>query len=97
MSPAKLACSVARSLDSEETVLDLMLENTGETPAMMLRLKAVDSADGDLITPVLYSDNYFFVMPGETKKVTVRLRNEDIAGQAELAVSGFNVKEIKLK
>ena len=34
-------------------------------------------------------------MPGETKQVTVRLRNEDIAGNAELSVSGFNVKETK--
>lgn len=95
--PARLSCSLKQSSIDEETVLELTMENTGETPAMMLRLKAVDSVGGDLIVPVLYSDNYFFVMPGETKNVTVRLRNEDIAGRAELAVSGFNVKEIKLQ
>ena len=97
VAPAQLSCSLARSGAGEETVLDLTLENTGNTPAMMLRLKAVDSADGDLVTPVLYSDNYFFLMPGETRRVTVRLQNEDIAGRAELAVSGFNVQEIKLR
>ena len=95
--PAQLTCSLKRSSTDEETILELTLENTGETPALMLRLKAVDSADGDLIVPVLYSDNYFFLMPGETKPVTVRLRNEDIAGRAELSLSGFNVKKIPVK
>lgn len=48
------------------------LKNTGAVPALMIRLKAVDSATGDLALPVWYSDNYFFLMPGESKEVEVK-------------------------
>lgn len=77
--------------------LALRLENTGEKPAMMLRMKVTDSSTGDLIVPVLYSDNYFFLMPGESKTVTVKVRKEDCAGKPYIALSGFNVPETNLK
>jgi hypothetical protein len=64
---------------------------------MMLRLKAVDKATGDLVLPVLYSDNYFFLMPGDSKTVTVKVRKEDCAGKPYIALSGFNVPETNLK
>ena len=41
----------------------------------MIRLKALDSATGDLILPVWYSDNYFFLMPGESKEVEVGIES----------------------
>ena len=73
--------------------LALRLENTGEKPAMMLRMKVTDSSTGDLIVPVLYSDNYFFLMPGESREVAIRLQKEDVAGLPKVSVSGFNVEE----
>lgn len=51
------------------------VQNTGEVPALMIRLKALDSATGDLILPVWYSDNYFFLMPGESKEVEVGIES----------------------
>ena len=60
---------------------------------MMLRLKATDPSTGDLVLPVFYSDNYFFLMPGEKKQVTVRVRKEDCASAPRLRIEGFNVKE----
>ena len=47
------------------------LRNSGRVPATMIRIKAVDTATGDLALPVWYSDNYFFLMPGESREVTV--------------------------
>ena len=49
------------------------IENRGKTPALMLRLKAVDSGTQDLVLPIWYSDNYFSLMPGESKEVEVRV------------------------
>ncbi|MBR1869958.1 MAG: beta-glycosidase, partial [Bacteroidales bacterium] len=69
------------------------LENNSRRPAMMLRLKATDPSTGDLVLPVFYSDNYFFLMPGEKKQVTVRVRKEDCASAPRLRIEGFNVKE----
>ena len=91
MPPATLRGSVRRFDEGEETVLELRLENTGTVPALMLQVEARDSSDGDLIVPVLYSDNYFFLMPGEEKQIRIRMRREDIRGKAEATVSGFNL------
>ena len=80
-----------RTLDREdEYALDVTLENRGKVPAMMVRLKLVDSLGGDLILPVWYTDNYFFLMPGQSKTVTARVRKEDCAGVPELALECFN-------
>ena len=69
------------------------VNNDGPVPAMMLRLKAMDPVTGDLVLPVIYSDNYFFLMPGESRTLTVTVRGEDCAGVPYLTLSGFNVPE----
>ena len=53
----------------------VQVRNEGKVPALMIRLKAMDSATGDLILPVWYSDNYFFLMPGESEEVEVRVES----------------------
>ena len=45
----------------------------------MLRLN-LKGTDGEQILPVLWSDNYFHLMPGETKTVTVSYLLEDGRG-----------------
>ena len=66
--------------------------NKSDVPAMMIRVKAVDSKTGDLILPVWYSDNYFFIMGGETKTVTINVRDEDCKGKPVIGFEGFNCK-----
>jgi len=89
-------CKVTRSATGSEYCFTVKVSNDAKVPAMMLRLKAMDSATGDLVLPVLYSDNYFFLMPGESRTLTVKVRKEDCAGKPYLALSGFNVDERKL-
>lgn len=65
--------------------------NKSDVPALMLRLKACDKT-GNLVTPVIYSDNYFFLMQGETKTVDVEVSDFDSRGTApKFEISGFNV------
>lgn len=85
-----------RSSEGDEECVEVTLTNDGTSPAMMLRLKAMDSDTGDLALPVLYSDNYFFLMPGESKDITVRVRKEDLKGKTEIHIEGFNLKHCKL-
>ena len=69
--------------------VEATLTNGSEVPALMLRLKVVDSATGDLVLPVWYSDNYFFLMPGESRCVSVKVRSEDCQGVPLLKVEGL--------
>ena len=88
---------VTRTSNDTEHAFELTVRNDGPVPALMLRLKVMDSGTGDLVLPVLYSDNYFFLMPGESKTVRVKVRKEDCAGRPYLTTSGFNVPETTLK
>lgn len=69
-----------------EWVGRVVIRNTGTAPALFVRLKLVGS-DGEQILPVLYSDNYFALMPGENKTVEVRCSEGDCRGlQPEIRI-----------
>jgi len=86
-------CKVTHTSTDAEHCFEVTVRNDGSVPAMMLRIKAMDAGTDDLVLPVLYSDNYFFLMPGESRTVTVKVRKEDCAGKPYLVLSGFNVPE----
>ena len=65
------------------------VENTGKVVALMVRLKAVDSATRDLVLPVRYSDNYFFLLPGESREVAIGI--ESCRGHLRLEAEGMNL------
>ena len=73
--------------------MHFVITNTGDTPALMLRLNLCGE-DGEQILPVEYSDNYFHLLPGERKAVTIKWKTQDARGtKPVLHVSGLNVKE----
>ena len=68
----------------------VMLTNDSDTPALMVRLN-LKGSDGGQILPVVYSDNYLHLMPGERKVVTVSYRDEDGRGlEPHVECSFFN-------
>jgi hypothetical protein len=51
-----------------------------------------------MMAPVLYSDNYFSLMPGESKQIHISLAHADTQGeQPTLEITGFNVSSDKAK
>lgn len=76
--------------------MHFVITNTGDTPALMLRLNLCGE-DGEQILPVEYSDNYFHLLPGERKAVTIKWKTQDARGtKPVLHVSGLNVKEFQM-
>lgn len=64
--------------------------NHGKTPAPFLRLN-LKGGDGEQILPVMYSDNYITLMPGEQKTVRISWRQEDARGQQpQVEINGLN-------
>ena len=59
----------------------LTLKNTGKTVAPFLRIN-LKGTDGEQILPVMYSENYFTLMPGEQKAITIEWKAEDARGQS---------------
>jgi hypothetical protein len=68
------------------------LSNLSESPALMVRIKAVRERSGDRILPVIYSDNYVALMPGESRTIHTELNDGDTRGERpKIVVEGFNL------
>ena len=65
---------------NETQQADVTLRNKGRSPAVFLRLN-LKGADGEQILPVIYSDNYITLMPGESKTIHVSWKAQDTRGQ----------------
>ena len=69
------------------------LTNNGNTPAVMIRLN-LKGSDGEQILPVIYSDNYLHLMPGETRTIDVEWKAEDARGcQPIVEITGMNLSK----
>ena len=69
------------------------LHNVSKAPALMVKVKAVRATNGDRILPVLYSDNYVALMPGERQTITTELADADTRGETpRIVVEGFNLQ-----
>lgn len=69
----------------------MVLTNNSKVPALMLRLN-LKGDDGEQILPVIYSDNYFHLMPSESKIIYLSWKDEDSRGcKPVVQVTGFNL------
>ncbi len=78
--------------DGKELQTEVTLRNKGEKTAYMLRLNLTDG-QGTQILPVRYSDNYFHLMPGEERTVSVNWAAEDQQSDGiDVKLTGYNVR-----
>ena len=68
------------------------LENRSSVPAIMIRLNVVGRRDGEQILPMFYGDNYFSLMPGEVKEVSLKWYAADTRGnRPRVRITGYNL------
>ena len=65
---------------------DVIIINNSPTPVIGLRLRYTDS-EGNRILPVLYTENYLSLMPGETRRIRA-LASDSLSG-ADLRVKQY--------
>jgi hypothetical protein len=77
----------------------LMIEgkitNPAKTPALEVRLTLRDAKTGQRILPVYYDDNYFSLLPGETRDF--HIESGVAAKHLEVGLSGWNVGPATLR
>ena len=78
---------------SKEGATTVTVSNPGRSLAFGVRLKVVRDTDKEEILPVLWEDNYFALLPGETRRITAEYAPKDL-GKARpvVEVEGWNVK-----
>jgi hypothetical protein len=90
----KLESTTQIKRQGDKWYLTTKLTNPSEYPVIMVRLKVVRTNTGDRILPVIYSDNYVSLMPGEQRTILMELENSDARGEKPtVVIEGFNVGE----
>jgi len=76
----------------ETGIVHATVQNPGKALALMVTLRLTNGKDGEDVTPVFWDDNYFSLLPGESRQITGRYDLPILAGkEVELEISGWNV------
>jgi hypothetical protein len=98
LQPAIITGNVKVKNSRGRAVYDVSVKNTGKCVAFMLALKFKGKESGQEVLPSLWSDNYFSLLPGESKTVTLNINPEDIQETVQITAKSYNMaKEIVLK
>jgi exo-1,4-beta-D-glucosaminidase len=69
----------------------ISVRNPSGSIAFMVHLR-VTNRNGEDVTPILWSDNYFSLLPGEQRDITSRYDTSDLTGGAAvLKIDGYNI------
>ena len=96
-----LDASAQSRRDGQESLTTVTLHNPTSTLAFAVHLKVNNASSGrvsregevdDEILPVLWQDNYFALLPGETRQVTASYRTSDARNATpSVEIEGWNV------
>jgi len=75
--------------------MTVSVTNHGDSVAFMIHPRLTRGKGGDDLVPVLWSDNYFSLLPGEKKSVTAQFDSSSLVGASpELIVDGWNLEPV---
>jgi hypothetical protein len=81
-----------RVLTKDTLHFTVTLRNPTQTVAPAVRLKVQGAKSGKRVLPVFYSDNYFGLLPGASKTVTLELAAASLAGDTpSILMEGWNI------
>ena len=77
----------------DQWIIEGTIKNDSDVPALMIRLQVKGNQSQERILPAFYNDNYFALMPGEVKKIRIKVAKEDCRGEQPFVEhSGFNLR-----
>ena len=89
--PVELKVAAASKADSTTVTVT----NPGKTIAFAVHVKVKKGADGDEVLPVLWEDNYFALLPGESRQVTATYNGRNLGRSGPVVeVESWNSKTV---
>lgn len=91
----KLATAIHQKQNRQTTEFRVTLANNSRYIAFFVHTSIQDGKTGDTILPVLWSDNYVSLLPGEIRVLTATIKNRYLENRKpQLIVSGYNLKKL---
>jgi hypothetical protein len=92
-----LPVTATKSGDGQTGRLTIHVSNPTRSVALMIRLKVIRAKSGKRVLPIFYEDNYFSLLPGESRTVSAEFATTNLAGeQPKLAVEGWNIVPLEI-
>jgi exo-1,4-beta-D-glucosaminidase len=77
----------------QSSMITLSIGNEGASVAFMVHPRLTRGKGGEDVVPVFWSDNYFSMLPGEKKSVSVTYDTASLSGaEPQIIVDGWNVE-----
>ncbi len=96
LQPAKLALSSRVVRRDGNEIARVAVSNPGRSIAFFIHLQIKQGRTDRDVLPVIWQDNYFSLLPGESREVTATYRVRDLAKTgAVLAVDGWNILPVR--
>jgi hypothetical protein len=90
--PVKLTTQTQTVRDGKRWKIITKLKNDALYAAFNVRLKVTGDKSGERILPVIYSDNYFTMLPGDERTIEMTMENADTHGEKPgVVIEGFNI------
>jgi exo-1,4-beta-D-glucosaminidase len=94
----RLAVSAAMQSEKEGAGVRVVVQNRSAHLAFQIHLGICRKGDKKEVLPVLWDDNYFELMPGESKTLTARFLSPESLGESpELIVDGWNIEPARVE
>ncbi len=95
--PVKLALSSRAVRKDGDEIARVRVSNPSRSMAFFIHLQIKQGRTERDVLPVIWQDNYFSLLPGESREVTATYRVNDLGGTgAFLGVEGWNIPLVKM-
>jgi exo-1,4-beta-D-glucosaminidase len=92
---ATVRVNVVRVSTKAPNEIAVKVTNPTKQLAFMTRLRVTNGARGENIVPVRWEDNYFALLPGESRIVTASFDEGELTGKNPVvSVEGWNVEPV---
>jgi hypothetical protein len=94
----RLFGAASMKTDNTHTTGFISISNPGPALALAIRVKLVHASSGERVLPALYEDNYFSLLPQESRKIKFCLPFKVLAaGSLRLTLKGWNVEDVSIE
>lgn len=90
----ELDCLATKKVDSGSVRVEIELSNPTATIAFATQATLRNRLDKSRVLPAYASDNFVSLLPGERRTLTVEVPKSAIRSDMEVALTGWNVKEL---